>query len=103
MDYTVQDKLFLDSILSNTPPVITRGVFFNDDGQSFTHVLFHGHATALFIFETLLFALVDFFTGEWIAAAVVVYSAYLALKVLRNSGGKSNLARKTLVDKRFLI
>lgn len=57
----------------------------------------------LFVFDLLVFGLMDYWTGSWVAAAAITYGVYLLLTAVRNRGGRSNLARKTLVDERFLI
>lgn len=96
--------------------------YLSDSGHSFDAILFYGHEFTLIIFDIMVFSFVDLFTQDFLVAAIVTYFvgkvrvfrhfqiAFLHkffclqfLSLVRQIGGKSNLARKTLIDKRFLI
>lgn len=53
--------------------------------------------------DLLVFGLMDYWARNWVAAAAITCIVNLALTIARDQGGKRNLARKTLVDDRFLI
>jgi meckelin len=74
-----------------------------DDGYPFAEALFAGHERSLFIFELSVFLFIDFFAQNYVLAAFITYIAHKFINILRSDIGKINLARKTLVDKRFLI
>ena len=105
VDYLVKDKLLLERIfdveLSEIP--LDKAIFYNDDGRSFNSVLFYGNEWTLLLFDILFFALVDFIATDYVLAAVLTYIASKIISAARNSFGRRNLARKTLVDERFLI
>ena len=83
---------------------ISTGIFYNDDGRSFTSILLYGQEWSLLLFNLLLFLIVDWLSG-WnaILAGFVAYMAEIIITSVRDSFGKKNLAAKTMVDERFLI
>jgi meckelin len=103
LDYVVQDKLFLQSALQLTPRTHSRGVLYNDDGQSFAQVVFYGNESTLFMLDMLVFCAIDYLSGSYIAAAAVTYAVSFIATSVRESLSSSNIARKTLVDERFLV
>ncbi|XP_074646221.1 meckelin-like isoform X2 [Tubulanus polymorphus] len=104
LDYIVKDKLLLESILDlEFEEVTEKGAFYNDDGHSFDHVLFYGNESTLLTFDIFLFCVVDLISQNFILAAIITYLIDQLLVLVRDSLGKKNLARKTLVDERFLI
>eukprot|EP00051_Salpingoeca_urceolata_P013872 m.175519 g.175519 ORF g.175519 m.175519 type:complete len:968 (+) comp17921_c0_seq7:1121-4024(+) len=103
LDYVVKDKFLLASLCPVVPDTNQHGVFYPDSGQGFASVLFYGNEWLLFTFDLMLFGLIDFLAESWVAAAVVVYVVQLVLIKVREVAGEANLARKTLVDSRFLV
>ncbi|KAK3586521.1 hypothetical protein CHS0354_035056 [Potamilus streckersoni] len=102
--YVVKDKTFLETIMDTEFLDSTeKGIFYNDNGHSFDQVLFYGNEMTLLVFEILLFCIVDLIFTNYIIAGVITYIITELLSMARNSGGTKNLARKTLVDERFLI
>ena len=103
-DYTVRDKLLLERILdAELQGTLDKGIFYNDDGKSFTNMLLYGVEWSLLVFDILFFAIVDLASTNFTLAAVLTYFADAVIVEVRDSLGKKNLARKTLVDERFLI
>ena len=97
-----------------------KAVFYKDSGHSFDALLFYGHEFSLIIFDIMLFSFVDLFAQDFLLAGIVTFfvgkvksksksqsfhlhSSFQTLMMIRQLGGKSNLAKKTLIDKRFLI
>ena len=104
VDYVVKDKLFLENLLDvEFQGIDDKCLFFRDLNYLFNRVLFYGQETLLVSFEMLLFSFVDLLSHNYILAALVTYIVACAIKMIRNSGGKRNLVKKTLVDQRFLI
>ncbi|XP_077982500.1 meckelin-like [Glandiceps talaboti] len=104
LDYMVKDKLLLEKVLDMEffEPA-DKGYFYNDDGHSFDGALFHGHESSLLIFDLLLFCVIDLIFKDFMLAAVLTYIFVLIYCRIRDAWGRSNLAKKTLVDERFLI
>ncbi|KAK3540968.1 hypothetical protein QTP86_007693 [Hemibagrus guttatus] len=104
MDYIVKDKLLFERVIGmEFIEPLDKSIFYNDDSYSFAEVLFYGNEATLLIFDTLFFCVVDLGSQNYILAAVLTYVQQLAFRLIRNVSGRRNLARKTLVDKRFLI
>ena len=106
MDYLVRDKLLFEHILNmelKELPPLDKAVFYNDDGRSFNSILFYGNEWTLMLFDLLMFAFVDSLAQDFVLAGVITYLVTKALIILRDSFGRKNLTRKTLVDERFLI
>lgn len=103
-DYVVKDKLLLESVLDmELQPPFEKGFFYKDDTKSFTRTLFYGVEWSLLLFDLLLFAVVDMAATDYVLAAIITYLADLIIITARDTLGKKNLARKTLVHERFLI
>ncbi|XP_017308711.1 meckelin [Ictalurus punctatus] len=104
MDYIVKDKLFFERVIGmEFIEPLDKSIFYNDDSHSFAEVLFYGNEATLLIFDTLFFSVVDLCSQNFILAAVLTYVQQMIFRLIRNVSGRRNLARKTLVDKRFLI
>lgn len=104
VDYVVKDKTLLESIMDTEFFDATeKGIFYNDNGHSFDQVLFCGHEMSLILFDTLLFCIVDRIATNFVLAGVITYIITELVCLVRDTAARKNLARKTLVDERFLI
>ncbi|XP_076112599.1 meckelin-like [Mytilus galloprovincialis] len=104
IDYVVKDKTLLESIMDTEfLDASEKGIFYNDDGHSFDRALFYGNESALVVFDTLLFCIIDLIFQNFVLAGVLTYLITELIAMARDSGGRMNLAKKTLVDQRFLI
>ncbi|NWU61460.1 MKS3 protein, partial [Pterocles burchelli] len=104
MDYIVKDKLLLERILGmEFMEPIDKSIFYNDEGHSFSDVLYYGNETTLLIFDFLFFSVVDLASQSFVLAAILTYLQQEIFRFIRNTLGQKNLASKTLVDERFLI
>ncbi|KAM6281995.1 meckelin isoform 2-T2 [Porphyrio hochstetteri] len=104
MDYIVKDKLLLERILGmEFMEPLEKSLFYNDEGQSFSDVLYYGNETTLLIFDILFFSVVDLASQSFVLAAILTYLQQEIFRFIRNTLGQKNLASKTLVDERFLI
>ena len=103
-DYVVKDKLLLERILDmELQSPMDKGFFYKDDTKSFTRALLYGAEWSLLLFDILLFAVIDMAASNYVLAAVITYFVDMIIITARDSLGKKNLARKTLVHERFLI
>ena len=103
LDYTVQPKMALGGLLDLTPNVTDRGVLYGDDGTGFAAVLRWGHELSLFCFDFLVFAIVDFLASNYVTAGTVTYVVHVILSMATATLSQRNVAKKTMVDDRFLI
>ncbi|XP_068789138.1 meckelin isoform X2 [Struthio camelus] len=104
MDYIVKDKMLLERILGmEFMEPIEKSIFYNDEGHTFSDVLYYGNETTLLIFDILFFSVVDLASQSFVLAAILTYLQEEIFKFIRNTVGQKNLASKTLVDERFLI
>lgn len=104
VDYIVKDKTFLENVMdAEFVETLGTSIFYNDNGHSFDQVLFYGHEMTLLVFEILLFNVVDLIWQNFVLDGVVTFLCVMLINIIRDGAGKKNLARKTLVDNRFLI
>ncbi|XP_055643217.1 meckelin [Toxorhynchites rutilus septentrionalis] len=106
LDYIIQERSVLESLLNcELQSYVTenKGVFYIDNGHSFDQVLFYGIESIFFQFEIALFLLVLLVSNNYIIATVAVGVVYKTFEIIMNYLMKNNLAKKTLIDKRFLI
>ena len=57
----------------------------------------------LFLFDLLTYCTMDLWANNHVASALVTFTLSYIITVVRNEWGETNLAKKTLVDGRFLI
>ena len=108
LDYDVREKLFLEKVLDvefgGEESTAEKAIFYSDGGgHSFDAVLLYGHEFALTVFDIAVFLFVDAFAEDFLLAGIVTYLTAETVKIIRDFAGRRNLARKTLIDKRFLI
>ncbi|XP_064610907.1 meckelin-like [Liolophura sinensis] len=104
VDYIIKDKTLIEGILDTEfLDPLEKGLLYNDNGHSFDRVLFYGHEMTLCVFELLLFAVVDLVAMDYVLSGVITYIISEVVMMIRSGGGRSNVAKKTLVDERFLI
>ncbi|XP_043214644.1 meckelin-like isoform X2 [Amphibalanus amphitrite] len=104
LDYTVKDKKFIESMMDiEFADPDEKGVFYNDGRLTFERALLYGHGWALAVFDVLLFCFVDLLSGSTLLAGMVVFVTGKMVDAARYYLGRRNLAKKTLVDERFLI
>jgi meckelin len=105
MDYLVYDKLLFERIfnIEVREQPLDKAILYTDDGKSFNSVLFYGNEWTLMLFDLLFFCIVDYIAVNYVLAGVLTYFTSKILVTLRDSLGRKNLARKTMVDERFLI
>uniref|UniRef100_A0AAG5CYX8 Meckelin n=1 Tax=Anopheles atroparvus TaxID=41427 RepID=A0AAG5CYX8_ANOAO len=106
VDYIIQERSILENVLNcEFQAYVTenKGVFYIDNGHSFDQILFYGNESIFFQVELLLFCCVVLLSGNYLLAIVVIGVVFKCFEVVMNYVLKNNLAKKTLIDKRFLI
>uniref|UniRef100_A0A8C6FF93 Transmembrane protein 67 n=1 Tax=Moschus moschiferus TaxID=68415 RepID=A0A8C6FF93_MOSMO len=104
MDYFIKDKLLLERILGmEFMEPMEKSIFYNDEGYSFSSVLYYGNEATLLIYDLMFFCVVDLACQNFTLAAFLTYLQQEIFRFIRNAVGQKNLASKTLVDQRFLI
>ncbi|XP_046440894.1 meckelin-like [Daphnia pulex] len=107
LDYEVRDRHFLETVLDIemwwNMSQNERSIFYNDGRNCFDSVLFYGNEVTLVSFEMLLFSLVDVYCHSYLTAALTVFIVFKALQFVRYRFGRRNLAKKTMIDSRFLF
>ncbi|XP_058120267.1 meckelin [Anopheles ziemanni] len=106
VDYIIQERSILENILNcefQSYVTENKGVFYIDNGHSFDQILFYGNEGIFFQVELLLFCCVVLLSGNYLSAIIVIGIVFKCFEVVMNYVLKNNLAKKTLIDKRFLI
>eukprot|EP00040_Diaphanoeca_grandis_P004958 m.30749 g.30749 ORF g.30749 m.30749 type:complete len:937 (-) comp16339_c1_seq1:466-3276(-) len=103
IDFVVKDKTLLQQLLMDTPMVDKQGIFYPDRHFFIAETIFMGHEGSLVMFEVLVFLLVDWFSGNWVASLIATYCCASSLAVTRRHFGSKNIEDKALVDAMFLI
>ncbi|CAF4599618.1 unnamed protein product [Rotaria sp. Silwood1] len=78
-------------------------ILFIDDEKVFTKVLFYGKENSLFIWNIITFLFMDFISTNYVLAAIITFLLNLIVVGLRNSFGRRNLSKKTLIPRELLI
>lgn len=104
LDYVIKEKLFLEKLFRVNFQEATETAVLTAVGDcTFGDVLYYGNESVLSSFDILLFFLINITTDNFVLAATVAYLVGEILKTLRSEVGSHNLAKKTLIDKMFLI
>ncbi|XP_059621814.1 meckelin [Phlebotomus argentipes] len=106
LDYIVKEKTILEKLLNCEFEAIlseNKGIFYVDNAHSFDEVLFYGSEQLFFQFELILFTFIVGISHNFLLAIILVGIVYKLLKFIMNLSTKHNLAKKTLIDKRFLM
>ena len=82
---------------------MTESHFFKDEDQRFSSVVFYGIEKQLMIANVVVLSFFHFYTDSTIASLVIVYAFHLACNWMRERYGTSNIARKCIVDEKFLV
>ncbi|XP_060849331.1 meckelin isoform X1 [Rhopalosiphum padi] len=104
LDYEIREKTFVEKLLGiEYSDPLDKGVFFIDDGHSFDQVIFYGNECTLVIFDLMMLSFFYVLTENIVLAAIITGFLIKIMSVIRTTFGKRNLAKKTLIDERFLI
>ncbi|UJR08252.1 hypothetical protein I4U23_012525 [Adineta vaga] len=109
--YFIRNRYFLERVLNyefqaranlNTDGTMDN-FFYIDNERSFTKIFLYGEERSLFIWNTIVFLLVDSIATNYILAAAITYTLNSIFVSIRDSFGRRNLSRKTLIPRNFLI
>ncbi|CAF4509711.1 unnamed protein product, partial [Rotaria socialis] len=109
--YILRNRFFLERILDYEFRVRTRSdfdgqitnFFFTDNEKTFTNILFCGEQSTLVIWNMITFLFIDILAQNYVLAAILTYAIDFIFVGIRNSFGRKNLSKKTLIPKNFLI
>lgn len=107
LDYIIKEQTIMEWMLDYEFDVNvseSKGTFYIDNGHSFDRSILYGNENLIFQFELILFSLALIYSnGCFLLALVVTALFYKLLETVVKFTTKNNLAKKTLIDKRFLI
>lgn len=102
----VMKPTFLQRFLGWPPEAAGQhSIFLHDFKFSFTAVMLYGHEVQLLVLELLLLVVFDVGIGtpNAVVAGCLAYAVSRAVKAIRAKLGEWNIARKSLVDDKFLL
>eukprot|EP00741_Cyanophora_paradoxa_P020949 tig00021319_g20224.t1 len=101
----IREKTLFEKLLPVPPEMeLTKDpIFYFDRGQSWRRTIFEGAEYDLLILNILVYTVIDFATTNTPVAVVVTYFVEWALNYLRDHFGTRNIARKALIDEKFLV
>ncbi|CAF3493209.1 unnamed protein product [Adineta steineri] len=106
-EYYVRNRYLVEKLFNYEFQIGMTGyddsLFFVDNEKTFTEILFYGEENSLFIWNIITFLFIDFLSSNYVLAAIVTYLLNLIAVALRNSFGRKNLSKKTLVPRELLI
>ncbi len=105
--YEVIQKSLLQRVTMLPPAedlTLKQTVLMTDtSSRGFADVLFFGVEYDLFMFDFLLYQLVDILTANTFASVLITFAVDRIICAVRSFFGKENVSRKTLIDPRFLL
>ncbi|GAB6027348.1 Meckelin [Chamberlinius hualienensis] len=104
VDYVVKEKTFMETVLDiEFLEPIDKSIFYQDNGHSYDAALLYGNEFTLTTFDILVFISLDLASQDFVLAGVITFLIGKAIVLLYRILAKRNLAKKTLVDARFLM
>ena len=102
----ITNQSFLEKLLLQPPALAISNqpsIFIPDPHFQYCRLLFLGRETDLLLFNILTYSVVDLWFSNTAASILITYLLNLAITWFRQSLGQANIAKKTLIDERFLI
>ncbi|GLC73394.1 hypothetical protein PLESTF_001370600 [Pleodorina starrii] len=100
----VIDPTYMQMVLELPPEnAANNPAFMHDHFSSFTNIFFIGNEVRLYVYEALFFCAIDMGLRNVAVSALLTFLMIRAVAYVRAMFGEDNLARKTLVDRHFLI
>ncbi|TPX38641.1 hypothetical protein SeLEV6574_g07708 [Synchytrium endobioticum] len=100
--YYIRPRTLMERAIHSTPDRTLGSVFFHDE-TSFGHILLQGLEYDLFILSMLTYNIVDCTVNSPMAAGLAALMLDVGLRGSRKYFGERNVARKSLLDVRFLM
>lgn len=101
--YDVSPAPFSQKFLGIAPQVNEKSMFLIEDDISFKQSMFAGIEWTVMLFLLLLFVGIETETSSPPIAAFVTFFADAILKSIFVKAGRSNIAKKSLIDNRFIM
>ncbi|UJR38011.1 hypothetical protein I4U23_030693 [Adineta vaga] len=108
LQYIIRNRYFLEKLFNYEFQIgldagYMDSLFFIDNDKTFTKILFYGEENSLFIWNTITFLFIDYLSKNFVLATIITYLLNLIVVSMRNSFGRRNLSKKTLVPRELLI
>ncbi|KAL7291306.1 hypothetical protein TKK_0014909 [Trichogramma kaykai] len=104
LDYVIKERLLLEKLCDiEIGKNDDQSTFYTDNSNMFDRVIFYGNEWTLGTFEIALFIFVQALSEDYILACMVTLLMSQLIITICRIHGKSNLAKKTLIDERFLM
>nr|XP_040580158.1 meckelin-like [Lepeophtheirus salmonis] len=106
IDYEIRDRIFLEQVIDTEfqdSSTSEKAIFYSDNCNSFSDLFLHGHELSLSMFDLSVFCLTDLFCSDFLLAGTITYFVSKMIMYIRYVLGRRNLAKKTLIDQRFLL
>ncbi|KAI8908826.1 Meckelin [Powellomyces hirtus] len=100
--YMVRERTHVERLLAKTPDVSHSTALFHDPA-CFTNLLLHGIEYHLLLFYVLVFSLASYTLDSTGAAALITCLVDVLVRVGRRHFGGKNVAKKMMMDPKFLI
>ena len=100
------EPTFWEKLLRQPPALAISNqpsIFQPDRDFQYCRLLFLGRETDLLLFNILTYSVVDLWFNNTAASIIIAYLLNLAITWCRQALGQANIARKTLIDERFLL
>jgi len=106
-NYSIREKTYLEKLIRMPPDMsfaLDSVFLFDPEGSgSWTRSLLYGREYDLSVFEVLIYSVADLSLKSSYLAAAITFLTWLVVQWIRSALGQSNLAKKTIIDDRFLI
>ena len=102
----IVEPTFWEKLLRQPPALAISNqpsVFQPDRDFQYCRLLFLGRETDLLLFNILTYSVVDLWFNSTAASILITYLLNLAITWFRQALGQANIAKKTLIDERFLL
>ena len=102
----ITNQSFFEKLLLQPPALAISNqpsIFIPDPHFQYCRLLFLGRETDLLLFNILTYSVVDLWFSNTAASILITYLLNFAITWFRQSLGQANIAKKTLIDERFLI
>lgn len=98
-----EDPSILHRLINFPPHVSNQNIFLRQNDSAFKSCLLYGIEFTLFVFYLLLYAGLEIATKSTVIPSLVVYCVDVLVQIFFKSRARINLAKKALLDDRFII
>ena len=100
----VRERSFFQALLHAPPEMVTQtpNIFFPDDKNRFTSLWLSGIEWDLFVLNVLTHAVCDIWFGRTALSLLLTYLLDALVRIVRKEVGRFSIAKRSLIDERFL-